>query len=91
MAVLTPMEQRALLGAQAIGRELAQQHAQQQEALRVDFLDMLREIAIAHDLPEAAFDGDYGINTQTWEIVPTAPPEEAMTTPAEAYPVTEAA
>lgn len=73
---LTDLERRALLGMQALGRELSQRHAHEQEAMRVDFLAMLRDIALAHNLPGDAFDGKYGINVQTMEIVVTAPPEE---------------
>lgn len=86
---LTPMERRALLGVQAISRELAQRHAQEQASMQEEFLATLREIAVAHDLPEQAFHGEYGINLQTMEIVPPAPPEEITEapemTPAEAH------
>lgn len=76
MTHLTGMERRALLGTQALSREMHQRQAQEREETQQDFLALLREIALAHELPEAAFDGEYGINLSTMEIVPTAPPEE---------------
>lgn len=78
---LTAIERRAIIGQQALGRELARQYAEHRDAHQTDFLVMLHEIALAHGLSENAFDGEYGINTETWEIVPAAPPEEITVVP----------
>lgn len=89
--MLTAMERRALLGVQAMSRELAQRHAQEQASMQEEFLATLGEIAVAHDLPEQAFHAEYGIDLQAMKIVRKTPPEEALMTPAEPDPVTEAA
>lgn len=63
------MERRAILGMQSLGRELTARHAAEINQHAADTLEMLREIASTHGLPDDAFVTDWGIDMAAMAIV----------------------
>lgn len=71
MIELTRVERTALRGMEALMRELHARHAQELRQHGIEMLDVMADIAGAHDLPRDAFFNGWGISADATTIVRT--------------------